>query len=54
MLGVMLLRPGHYAHAHQHASDSGPIGSADPVCGMAIDPTNASRSAEYQGQTYYF
>lgn len=54
MLGVMLLRPGHYGHAHHHAHDSGSVGVADPVCGMAVDPTNASRSAEYQGQTYYF
>ena len=54
MLAVMLLRPGHYAHAHHHAQNSGPIGPADPVCGMAIDPTSASRTTEYQGQTYYF
>jgi YHS domain-containing protein len=26
----------------------------DPVCGMAVDPRRAKRSAEYQGQTYYF
>jgi len=52
MLGVMLLRPGHYGHAHHHASAA--IGPADPVCGMAIDPTTASRTTEYQGQTYYF
>ena len=26
----------------------------DPVCGMRIDPANASRSSEYAGQTYYF
>jgi YHS domain-containing protein len=54
MLGIMLLRPGHYSHAHHHAHDSAGIGFADPVCGMSIDPTNASRTAEYQGQTYYF
>jgi YHS domain-containing protein len=54
MLAVMLLRPGHYARGHHHTHDSGPIGRADPVCGMAIDSTSASRTAEYQGQTYYF
>lgn len=26
----------------------------DPVCGMTIDSQNASASADYQGQTYYF
>ena len=25
----------------------------DPVCGMAVDPRTAKRSAEYQGDTYY-
>jgi len=52
MLGVMLVRPGHNGHAHHHSS--GAIGPADPVCGMAIDPTTASRTTEYQGQNYYF
>jgi YHS domain-containing protein len=54
MLAVMLLRPGHYAHAHHHAHEQAASGTADPVCGMPIDPTTANRSAEYQGQTYYF
>jgi len=54
MLGVMLLRPGHYGHAHHHPRDCGPNGPADPVCGMSIDPTNAARTAEYQAQTWYF
>lgn len=26
----------------------------DPVCGMTIDSQQASATAEYQGQTYYF
>ena len=26
----------------------------DPVCGMAVNPQNASASAQYKGQTYYF
>ncbi|QBD74811.1 YHS domain-containing protein [Ktedonosporobacter rubrisoli] len=26
----------------------------DPVCGMTIESSTAARSAEYQGQTYYF
>ncbi|GAA2550952.1 Cu+-exporting ATPase [Neomicrococcus aestuarii] len=26
----------------------------DPVCGMAVDPTTAAASAEYEGRTYYF
>jgi YHS domain-containing protein len=54
MLAVMLLRPGHYAHAHHHGYGSEAIRLADPVCGMPIHPTTASRTAEYQGQIYYF
>ena len=54
MLAVMLLRPGHYGHAHHHADTSDGLGGADPVCGMVIDPTSVSRTAEYQGRTYYF
>jgi len=55
MLGVMLLRPGHYAHGHHHqAHESVSDGPADPVCGMPIDPRTATRTAEFQGQTYYF
>jgi hypothetical protein len=55
MLGVMLLRPHHYAHGahHHHAGGASaePAASADqsttdPVCGMPLDP----RTAEYQGQ----
>jgi YHS domain-containing protein len=26
----------------------------DPVCRMPIDPVQATYSAEYQGETYYF
>ncbi len=26
----------------------------DPVCGMAVDPRTARRSADYNGHTYYF
>ncbi len=26
----------------------------DPVCGMAVDPARASRTAVHAGQTYYF
>ena len=26
----------------------------DPVCGMTVDPATASRTSEYEGQTYYF
>ena len=26
----------------------------DPVCGMEVDPQQAARTSEYQGQTYYF
>ncbi len=26
----------------------------DPVCGMEIDPTKATGSSEYEGQTHYF
>jgi len=53
MLAVMLLRPGHYAHraCHTHGADSS---LTDPVCGMAVDPQTASRTAEYAGKTYYF
>jgi YHS domain-containing protein len=28
--------------------------ATDPVCGMRVDPRTASRTSEYQGQTYYF
>jgi YHS domain-containing protein len=26
----------------------------DPVCGMTVDPATASRTSEYEGQTYFF
>jgi len=26
----------------------------DPVCGMDVDPTNATAKSEYHGKTYYF
>lgn len=26
----------------------------DPICGMTVDTENASFSAEYQGETFYF
>jgi Cu+-exporting ATPase len=63
MLGVMLLRPHHYAHGshHHHAgrrsdgpSASSDQGTTDPVCGMPLDPSTVRRTTEYQGQTYYF
>ena len=63
MLGVMLLRPHHYAHGghHHHAGSpsEGPAASpdqaaTDPVCGMALDPRTARRTAEHRGQTYSF
>ena len=63
MLGVMLLRPHHYAHGshHHHAgrrsdgpSASSDQGTTDPVCGMTLDPRTATRTTEYQGQTYSF
>jgi YHS domain-containing protein len=53
MLAAMLLRPGHYAHGHHHTPMSNAI-AIDPVCGMAVDPSAASRSAEHDNQTYYF
>ena len=28
--------------------------ATDPVCGMSVDPTSASTSAEYSGRAYYF
>ncbi|MDN5758559.1 MAG: heavy metal translocating P-type ATPase, partial [Tomitella sp.] len=31
-----------------------PAQVTDPVCGMSIDPTSASASAEHNGHTYYF
>ena len=55
MLAVMLLRPGHYGHGHRHAhTELSSTGTTDPLCGMAIDPSTASRTAEHAGQTYYF
>lgn len=30
------------------------INTADPVCGMTVDPTNAGGQSELQGVTYYF
>ena len=53
MLGVMLLRPGHYTHSacHTQEAESNPT---DPVCGMAVDPQTAKRTADYAGQSYYF
>jgi YHS domain-containing protein len=53
MLAVMLLRPGHHAHGacHTHSAASQ---LTDPVCGMAVDPQTANRTADYAGQTYYF
>jgi YHS domain-containing protein len=55
MLGVMLLRPHHYAHgAHHHHAASADQSTTDPVCGMPLALRTASRTAEYQGQTYYF
>jgi YHS domain-containing protein len=53
MLAVMLLRPGHYAHATCHAHGAESM-LTDPVCGMAVAPQTAKRTAEYAGQTYYF
>ncbi|MGH8510657.1 MAG: YHS domain-containing protein, partial [Gammaproteobacteria bacterium] len=48
-------------HDHQNRpqAPSGGIGAAtdmakDPVCGMNVDPGNATQSAEYGGRTYYF
>ena len=26
----------------------------DPVCGMQVDPSDASGQSDYQGRTYYF
>ena len=31
-----------------------PAQVTDPVCGMSIDPTSATASAEHDGRTYYF
>lgn len=63
MIALMLVRWDRYAngaHCHTPAAQSDVHGGVaagaviDPVCGMAVDPATAARSAEYQGRTYYF
>jgi Cu+-exporting ATPase len=42
------------AERHHHHDSPATGGTADPVCGMSVDPTTAKHSAEHQGHTYYF
>jgi xanthine dehydrogenase accessory factor len=37
-----------------HAGDRSRTRETDPVCGMTVDVGPASRTAEYEGRTYYF
>ncbi|MEQ9637816.1 MAG: heavy metal translocating P-type ATPase [Devosia marina] len=43
----------HHHHHAQHKTHAGHL-VKDPVCGMSVDPTTASFSAEHAGDTYYF
>jgi YHS domain-containing protein len=52
----------HHAHSHKHADGTDchcdsvtDEGSAiDPVCGMSVEKSSSSLTAEYRGETYYF
>ncbi|MBN9555167.1 MAG: heavy metal translocating P-type ATPase, partial [Alphaproteobacteria bacterium] len=43
----------HHHHVHAPTKDDA-IGAKDPVCGMAVDPTTARHTAEYEGRSYHF
>jgi Cu+-exporting ATPase len=42
------------AERHHHHDAPATGGTADPVCGMSVDPATAKHSADHLGQTYYF
>jgi YHS domain-containing protein len=60
MILLMLYRWDVYAHgAHCHhaaapTSQPSNVSATDPVCGMAVDQTTSTLTAQYQGQTYHF
>lgn len=44
----------HVAGGHGGHGRAGAGGTHDPVCGMEVNPHNASASFAHGGQTYYF
>ena len=46
----------HPGQSHVHGAPSGGVAaaSADPVCGMTVDPHTAKHRALHHGRTYYF
>lgn len=50
----------HHAHKHADGTDchcdpaTDEASAVDPVCGMSVDKTSSSLTAEYRGETYYF
>ena len=44
----------HGAHAHHREPQEAGAGHTDPVCGMAVEPSEATPRHSYQGQTYHF